>query len=54
MGTVLARLAAGDPADEMPFPVTPLKPIRLHALHIPAVGALTAYCRSLEGASAGW
>lgn len=48
MGTVLARLAAGDPAEEMPFPVTPLEPIRMHALHAPAVHALTAYYRWLD------
>ncbi|GGK40845.1 NAD(P)/FAD-dependent oxidoreductase [Salinarimonas ramus] len=45
MGTVLARLAAGEPADAMPLPVTPLRPIRLHGLHSPVVHALTAYYR---------
>ncbi len=30
MGRLLARLAAGDPAGELGFPITPLRPMRLH------------------------
>ncbi len=39
MGRVLADWAAGTPKSELDFPVTPLRQIRLHALHRPAARA---------------
>ena len=30
MGRLLARLAAGEPAGDLGFPITPVRPLRLH------------------------
>lgn len=48
MGRLLARLAGGASPAELPYPVTPLKPIRFHALRGPAVRALIQYYRLLD------
>ncbi len=52
MGCLLARLAGGASPAEVPYPVTPLKPIRFHALRGPAVGALMRYYRLLDARDA--
>ncbi len=53
MGRLLADLAAGVEADDIPFPVTPPKRVALHALRRPAIALLLQYFRlrdRLEGA----
>jgi hypothetical protein len=45
MGRFLALLAAGAPAEAIDFPVTPLRPIRLHALSRLGVRVMTAVYR---------
>ena len=48
MGRVLAQWGQGAPAEALDFPVTKAKPIPLHALRQPAVGAVVAYNRLRE------
>ncbi|MCC5810958.1 MAG: FAD-binding oxidoreductase [Ectothiorhodospiraceae bacterium] len=43
MGRLLAELAGGRPPEEMPYPVTPLKPIPFHGLHRPVTRMLIHY-----------
>jgi len=42
MGVVLAERASGTPAEELPVPVSKLRPIPFHALHGPALKTLVA------------
>ena len=48
LGRIFADLATGTPARDIDFPVTPLRPLRLHALRRPAVAALTTWYRLLD------
>lgn len=52
MGRLLAQLAGGTPAEQMPFPITRLRPIPLHSLRGPAVRALVQYYRFLDARDA--
>ena len=48
LGRILADLVAGTPAGDLDFPVTPMRPLRLHALRRPAIATLTAWYRLLD------
>lgn len=53
MGSFLAHLALGRPREEVPFPVSPLRPLPFHALNRSVVRALVRWYRlrdSLEAA----
>jgi glycine/D-amino acid oxidase-like deaminating enzyme len=51
MGTLLARLLLGEQADKLGFPVTPVRPMRLHRFSRFGAGAAIQYLRALDGAS---
>ncbi|QPC42630.1 FAD-binding oxidoreductase [Kaustia mangrovi] len=45
MGRILADLASGTPAEELPFPVTSVQPIRFHGFYRPVLEGLVRYYR---------
>jgi glycine/D-amino acid oxidase-like deaminating enzyme len=51
MGTLLARLLLGEDADNLGFPATAVRPIRLHRFSRFGAGAAIQYLRALDGAS---
>ena len=48
LGQVLAAACLDDRALAVPFPVTPMRPIRMHALNMVGVAAMIAYYRVLD------
>ncbi|MCC5857658.1 MAG: FAD-binding oxidoreductase [Ectothiorhodospiraceae bacterium] len=52
MGRLLADLVSGTAPERLPYPVTPLRPIPLHALRGPAVRVLVQYYRLLDARDA--
>jgi glycine/D-amino acid oxidase-like deaminating enzyme len=51
MGTLLARLLLGEDADNLGFPVTAVRPIRLHRFSRFGASAAIQYLRALDGAA---
>jgi glycine/D-amino acid oxidase-like deaminating enzyme len=51
MGTLLARRLLGEDADDLGFPVTPVRPMRLHRFSRFGAGAAIQYLRALDGAA---
>ena len=51
MGTLLARLLLGEDAGNLGFPVTPVRPMRLHRFSRFGAGAAIQYLRTLDGAA---
>ena len=49
MGKLLAQRALGAPAAQLGFPVTPVRPIRLHALSGLGARATIQYLRLVDG-----
>jgi len=52
MGTLLARRLLGENAQDLGFPVTPVRPMRLHRFSRFGVVAAIQYLRALDGAAA--
>ncbi|MBS0367198.1 MAG: FAD-binding oxidoreductase [Proteobacteria bacterium] len=52
MGRLLARRVLGAPADELGFPITPLKPVALHAFSRLGVRATVQYLRLADALTA--
>ena len=53
MGRLLARRALGEPAESLEFPVTPMRPIRLHGLSRLAARATIRYLQLRDALEAG-
>jgi hypothetical protein len=51
MGGLLARWALGEPADELGFPVTPVRTVPLHAFSGLGVRATIQYLRLADAVS---
>jgi hypothetical protein len=49
MGTLLARRLLGESAEDLGFPVTPVRPMRLHRFSRIGAAAAIQYLRALDG-----
>jgi sarcosine oxidase len=47
-GRMMAERMAGTPADDLPLPATPLRPIPFHGFRRPALAAAVAWNRLLD------